>query len=343
MLPLSALRASEAHVNDHPARGRGTVTFPELRKAGAGACLGTVLVRSKANVNPVSGATRRDLDFRTQSIAHSVGQGQLAYYHLLERQGVIRIIRTGEDLIKHWSDWVSAPHKAPVGVILAMEGADPIVDPGHAADWFAQGLRCVGLAHYGPSAYAVGTGSEGPLTEAGRTLLKEFDRLGMIVDLTHCSEPGFLEALDQFSGPVHASHNMCRALVPGDRQFTDQQIRRLLERDAVIGMACDAWMLLPEWKTSEAARAQVSFEAVADHVDHLCQLAGDVKHVGIGSDLDGGFGTEQTPRDLDTIADLQRLGEVLAARRYSDADIDAIFYGNWLRFFSGSLPAAATQ
>lgn len=338
MLPLADMRAAEANVTDHPGRGRATVTFPELRKARVGVCLATVLVRCKPSVNPPAGATRRDLDFRTQQIAHSVGRGQLAYYHLMEREGVIRILRTARDLADHWRAWRETPDTSPLGVLIAMEGADPIVTPGHAAEWFAQGLRCVGLAHYGPSAYAVGTGFEGPLTEAGVALLREFERLGVIVDLTHCSEPGFFEVLDRFGGPVHASHNMCRKFVPRDRQFSDEQVKRLLARNAVIGMACDAWMLLPDWKPTNENRQKVSFENVGDNVDHVCQLAGDALHVGIGSDLDGGFGNEQTPRDLDSIADLQKLAGVLSKRGYSDADVDAIFYGNWLRFFTVSLP-----
>jgi membrane dipeptidase len=335
--PLAALRAAEAHMTDHAGRGRATVSLPELRRARVGACLATVLVRCKPGVNPAAGATRRDLDYRTQAIAHAVGRGQLAYYTLLERQGAVRILRTSEDLTSHWRTWSEAPDASPLGLILAMEGADPIVSPEHAADWFAQGLRCVGLAHYGPSAYAVGTGSEGPLTDAGRALLAAFERLGVIVDLTHCSEPGFFEVLDRFGGRVHASHNMCRKIVPADRQFSDEQIRGLLARDAVIGMACDAWMLAPGWR-DDPNPARVSFEDVADHVDHVCQIAGNARHVGIGSDLDGGFGTEQTPRDLDTIADLQKLGGVLTRRGYSAADVDAIFYGNWLRFFAEALP-----
>jgi membrane dipeptidase len=335
--PLADLRAAESHVTDHAGRGKATVSFPELKRARVGVCLATVLVRCKPDVNPAAGASRRDLDFRTQEIAHSVGQGQLAYYHLMERRGVVRILRTAQDLASHWKTWVEAPDTTPLGVIIAMEGADPIVSPDHAADWFAQGLRCVGLAHYGPSAYAVGTGFEGPLTDAGRAILKEFERLGVILDLTHCSEPGFSEALDRFGGRIHASHNMCRTFVDADRQFTDEQIKRLLSRDAVIGMAWDAWMLVPGWR-DDKSRQRVSFENVADNVDHVCQIAGDALHVGIGSDLDGGFGYEQTPREMDTIADLQKLGDVLTRRGYSAAQIDGVFHGNWLRFFAEALP-----
>jgi membrane dipeptidase len=160
----------------------------------------------------------------------------------------------------------------------------------------------------------------------------------MILDMTHLSEQSFFEAIDRFSGPVMASHNNCRALVPGDRQFSDEQIQRLVERGAIIGVVCDAWMLQPGWAIGSSSPDQLTLTALVDQIDHICQLAGNARHVGIGSDLDGGYGTEQTPGDLRTIADLHRLEPILAQRGYSDLDIDAIFHGNWLDFFRRSLP-----
>lgn len=338
-LPLDDMRRVEAHMTDHPARGRATVTLPELRRAKIGVCLATILSRSKPEAIPASGGDRRTLDSRNQTIASAVGQGQLAWYRLLEHQGHLRLLRTSEDLTEHWSAWTAAPETTPLGVILAMEGADPIITPSQAADWWGWGLRCCGLAHYGPHPYASGTGHIGPITPAGREMLKEFQKLGVIVDLTHTNEPGFFELLDLFDGPVHASHNMCRALVPGDRQFSDQQLQRLIERDAVIGMALDAWMIVPGWIRGVTQPSAASLQMVVDHIDHICQLAGNPRHVGIGSDLDGGFGTEQTPGDLDTIADLQKLAELMADRGYTDSEIDGVFFGNWLRFFKAALPS----
>ena len=122
------------------------------------------------------------------------------------------------------------------------------------------------------------------------------------------------------------------------RPATDEQIKQLISRNAVIGVALDAWMLFPDWVRGETKPEVVGLSAVADHNDHVCQLAGNANHSGIGSDLDGGFGTEQTPRDLNTIADLQKLGERLSTRGYSDPEIDLIFHGNWLRFFNEALP-----
>ncbi len=106
----------------------------------------------------------------------------------------------------------------------------------------------------------------------------------------------------------------------------------------MIGAAFDAWMLYPGWVRGETRRDVVGLEAAADHIDHICQLAGDSRHVAIGSDLDGGFGTEQTPRDLDRISDLQKLDAVFAGRGYSEQAIDDVFHGNWLRFFRKHLP-----
>jgi membrane dipeptidase len=219
-----------------------------------------------------------------------------------------------------------------------MEGADPIVDPAQAQWWWGAGLRSAMLAHYGQSHYAVGTGESGPLTAKGRELLAEFERLGMIVDLTHMSDPSFYEAYELFDGAIMASHNNCRALAPGDRQFSDEQIQMLIDRGAVIGGVLDAWMLKPDWIRGESTSAGLTLAALVDHFDHICQLAGNADHVAIGSDLDGGFGHEQTPADLRRYRDLHRLATHLANRGYSEADIDKIFHGNWLRFFAENLP-----
>src|SRR2546423_9878084 len=134
------------------------------------------------------------------------------------------------ELDAHWN----ASDASSIGVIIAMEGADPILSPAHLKRWHDAGLRVAGLAHYGPSAYAVGTGDNGPLTPAGVELPREMKRLGMILDLTHSSDPSFFQALDIFDGPVLASHNNCRALVPGDRQFSEKQIKLIIQPGGVI-------------------------------------------------------------------------------------------------------------
>lgn len=335
----SALNEAELAMVDQPSRGRATVSLPEMRRAGVAVCLATIQARTRPGFYPANGASRTCLDYPRREMASAAGRGQLAYYRLLQQQQQLRMITTAGQLNRHWQSWQSddgAP--LPVGFILAMEGADPIFAPNEAESWFRDGLRCVSLAHYGQSAYAAGTGGTGPLTDEGVQLLAEFRKLGMILDITHLSEDSFAQAIDIYEGPVMASHNNCRALVPGERQFSDHQIQQLIDRGAVIGVAMDAWMLHPDWQIGKSSRDIVTMEAVADQVEHICQLAGNARHAGIGSDLDGGFGTEQTPTGLNSIADLQKLGGLLSARGFSDEDIDGVYHQNWLRFFRKHLP-----
>lgn len=336
-LPLEEIRRRERHMTDDDARGNATVSLPELRRANVLVCLATLLVRAKPEVVPPVGK-RIDLDYASLDHAHAIAMGQLAYYHELQRRGELRMLSTRSALRAFWDEQrARSAAGRPVGAILAMEGADPITSPAQVEHWWALGLRSVMLAHYGKSHYAVGTGDAGPLTTAGVEILKEFERVGMILDLTHTSDPSFFEALERFRGPVMASHNNCRALVPGDRQFSDEQIRLLAERGAVIGVVCDQWMLAPGYRPGSSPRI-ASLTALADQIDHICQLTGSVRHAAIGSDLDGGFGTEQSPSDLETITDLHKLDPILRGRGYSDADLDAIFFDNWLQFFLRHLP-----
>lgn len=337
-LSVEELRRREAGMTDEKSRGRNTLTLPELKRAGIRLCIATLLVRSGPQQQWKPGYRRTDLDFATQPIAFSVAHSQLAYYRILEQQGHARFIRNRNELDTHWEQVQAKAEAAPLGIILSMEGTDPIVEPQQVQYWWDQGLRAAGPAHYGRSHYAYGTATDGPLSDKGIALLREFERVGMILDVTHLSDQSMTQALDLFGGRVLASHHNCRSLVPGDRQLTDDQIKRLIARGAVIGAALDAWMLYPGWVRGQTKPDVVSLEAVADHIDHVCQIAGDRSHSAIGSDLDGGYGTEQTPKDLDTIADLQKLAGILAARGYSDADIDAIFHGNWLRFLREALP-----
>src|SRR5215204_2505184 len=313
-------------------RAAGTVGFPDLRAGEIGLVFATVIARKNHGQN--SG-----IDFRTHEIAFAQAQGQLAYYQELERQNIIRLIRTGADLDVWRTAWEADPADAPFGFVLLMEGADPIVAPEQARLWWNDGLRVVGPAHYGPSAYAFGTGSAGPLTEKGVRLLAEMDRLGMILDASHLTDESFWEALKRFKGRVLASHSNCRALVPGDRQIDDDMIRALIEREAVIGAVMDAWMLQPDWIKGVTTPENVTLDTVVDHIDHVCQLAGNARHAAIGTDLDGGYGTEQTPRDLDTIADIQVIPDLLHKRGYVESDIELIMHGNWERLLGEALPA----
>jgi membrane dipeptidase len=324
-LDVHAVRAQE-HGMAEKGRGRGTTTFPEMRRAEVALAMATVISRTARPESPSPGAA-------CQEISYAHAQGQLAYYRVLEARGNVRILTDAAALGTHLADWEARGSDAPLGLILSMEGADPIVWPEHVESWWNDGLRVVSLAHYGVSAYAHGTGTEGGLTERGRPLLDAMRRAGVILDVTHLADRAFWEALDAFDGPLLASHSNCRALVPGDRQFTDEQMQAIIRRGGVIGTALDAWMLYPGWVKGHTSPDVVSLEAVADHIHHVCQLAGNARHAAIGSDLDGDYGTEQTPHDLDTIADLQRVPDLLRKRGYSEADVQGVMYRNWARFF----------
>jgi membrane dipeptidase len=324
-LDVYEIRKNEAGM-DQKGRARGTTTFPEMRKGVIGLCLATVIARTARPNSPATGAA-------CQEISYAKAQGQLAYYRVLEAQKKVRMIDDAAALERHVESWNRNPETEPLGFILSMEGADPIVWPEQVHSWYEDGLRVIGLSHYGVSAYAHGTETEGGLTDLGPAILKEMDAAGMILDLTHLADQAFWEAIEIFKGPVLASHNNCRALVPGDRQFTDDQLKAIIERGGVIGAALDAWMLYPGWIKGETPNTVVGLEAVADHIEHVCELAGNTNHVGIGSDLDGGYGTEQCPHDLDTIADLQKLGPILSSRGFSDEDVTAVIHGNWIRYF----------
>jgi membrane dipeptidase len=328
--PVMELRASETGKKDKPDRGNSTVSLPEMRRGGVGLCVATLIARVEHNAySPVAG-------WRSPAQAWAQTQGQLAWYRAMEEAGEMVQIRDLAGLETQLGLWQSAgeSEKTPIGYVLSLEGADSILSMDRLARAREQGLRAIGPAHYGPGIYANGTDASGGFNAKGRELLKEIDRLGLILDVTHLCDDCFWEALDLFKGPVWASHQNCRVLVPHMRQFSDEQIQALVARGAVIGSALDAWMLVPGWvrgKTTPRS-ANLTLERYVDHIDRVCQIAGNAGHAGIGSDLDGAFGCEQTPTDLNTIADLATIPGLLKARGFSETDIEDITHGNFIRF-----------
>ncbi|MCW5558767.1 MAG: membrane dipeptidase [Verrucomicrobiae bacterium] len=337
--PLERIRRHEIGKKDHSFRSRGTLCFPEMRRGRIGLCVATQLARYVDRFSRMPG-------WNSPEQAWAWTQGQHAWHVEMERCGELLQLRTGPAVAAHAARWQEADDaeasQLPIGYVLSLEGADSIVSWRHLETAFGYGLRIIGLTHYGPGIYGQGTDAIGPLTPRGRELLGEMRRLGMILDATHLCDESFRDALDHWDGPVWASHSNCRALASWNRQLTDDQIRELARRGAVIGMAFDAIMMVQGWAhhRSRPEDFQLRIEKIVEHMDHICQLTGSAKHVAIGSDLDGGFGTEQTPTDLDTIADLGRLQEILTRRGYAPGDVDAILHGNAVAFLSRHLPAA---
>ncbi|MGC3943299.1 MAG: membrane dipeptidase [Chryseolinea sp.] len=327
--PIGEIREREKGMKDKPDRGNNVVCFPELRKGDVGVVVATQIARYVAPDNPLPG-------WHSPQQAWAQTQGQLAWYKQMELDGELTSIKDLASLEKQVRQWTSTKDHTgmPVGYILSLEGADSMVTVEHLEKAYNNGLRAIGPAHYGPGRYAQGTNATGGLGPNGRALLKEIERLNIILDATHLCDDSFWEAMKHYNGHVWASHHNCRALVDHNRQFSDEQLKELIGRGAVIGGVMDAWMLVPGWERGKSTPAgtNCTLEVLIDHMDHICQLAGNADHIGIGSDLDGAFGKEQSPVEIETIADLGRIPALLKKRGYTDSDVEKVMHGNWLRF-----------
>ncbi|MEQ9439801.1 MAG: membrane dipeptidase [Cyclobacteriaceae bacterium] len=328
--PLHEIREREMHMRDKPDRGKGTVCLPELRKGRIGLVVATQLARYTPPGSALPG-------WHSPQQAWAMTQAQLAWYREMEALGEMVQITNLTQLEAHlalWDDPEIADETKPIGYLLNLEGADSLVDISYLHRAYDYGLRALGLSHFGPGRYAPGTKKEGSLTSLGAALLKEMNPLNLILDVTHLTDEGFTQAMDIYQGPVWASHHNVRKIVPTQRQLTDEQIKLLIERGAVIGGMLDCWAMDIRFidTVSDPWQLNVRLENLVDHWDHICQIAGNSQHVAIGSDLDGIFGTEQSPWDMNSIADLQKYQDILTRRGYTPQDIENIFHANWLRF-----------
>ena len=324
---VEEIRESERGMSDKPDRGNNTVSFDAMRRGNIGLCVATQIARYVKKGSKLPG-------WNSPEQAWAQTQGQLSWYREMERVGQLKQITDLSELKRHLNQWEDDVENQPIGYILSLEGADSIVSMEHLEMAYENGLRAIGPAHYGPGTYAHGTDSSGGIGEKGKELLKHVERLNLILDATHLCDESFWETMEHYQGAIWASHNNCRKFVNHNRQFSDEQIKELINRKAVIGMALDAWMMVPNWirGVSIPSSMKVSLEQTIENIDHICQLAGDALHVGIGTDLDGGFGREQSPSDLDTIADLQKLPGLLKSRGYTAGDIENIMHENFIRF-----------
>jgi membrane dipeptidase len=305
------------------------VGIPNLLQGNVRVVFATLYANPATNLHAPPGHT-----YSTAEEAEVQGREQLNYYlNLAKTDPRVVIIRNQRDLER-----VIAAETPTVGFVILMEGADPIVKPADASRWFADGVRIVGTS-WGATRYAGGTNAPGPLTDLGRALMPELDKAGLILDISHMAEASFFEALDLFPGTVIASHSNVRALVPTDRQLSDEMIRRLVARDSVIGCVLYNRFLLAGWAEAGSHKEAVQLSVAVAHIQHICDLAGDARHVAIGSDFDGGFGSESAPSELDTVDDLYKVGEALAKAGFTDAQVEGVLSGNWLRLLRRGLPS----
>jgi membrane dipeptidase len=326
-LPVSEIRKREVGMHDKPDREKNMVSLDAMRKGNIGLCVATQIARYVKRENDLPG-------WNSPQQAWAQTQRQLAWYKAMEDLGEMTQITNLVQLNKHLENWEQINSKKAIGYILSLEGADSIISYAHLEMAYEQGLRAIGPAHYGPGTYAHGTDAVGGIGRKGKELLKRIEELNLILDATHLCDVSFWETMKVYDGPVWASHNNCRKFVNHNRQYSDEQILELIERDAVIGIALDAWMMVPNWIRGDSTPEEmgVSLNQMIDNIDHICQLSGNSLHVGIGTDLDGGFGKEQAPVDMDTIEDLQKIPAMLSKRGYSTQDIENIMHKNFINF-----------
>jgi membrane dipeptidase len=290
-----------------------TVGLPDLAAGNVGLICATIFCL------PAEG---KEDGYKNSEEAHAQAISQLKWYRQCINEKLLRFVRTSADL----------PIKSakPQAAILLLEGADALRSPADVREWFDAGVRIVGLAWH-RTRYAGGTGAPGPLTDEGKTLVKELDRWGIVHDASHLAEQSFWDLLDMSNGPIIASHSNCRAIVgDGDRHLSDEMIRAIVQRGGVIGINFYEKFLLPK---IQFGKRRATLRDVVDHVKHICDLAGDATHVGIGTDMDGGLGREQIPVEIQTSADLPKVADALSSAGFSDADVSGIMGENWLRFF----------
>ncbi len=328
---VSEIRAAETQ--EGKKLGTAIVTFPALRDAGVGLVFATIFVEPTDRRMSNKG---EKLVYSTAEEAHQQGQIQLDYYHSLwDEVEYLRPVRSTAELETVVSSHTEGEEPL-TGMVILMEGADPIRKPEEVEYWYERGLRIVGLA-WDDTRYSAGAWRDGGgLTSDGVQLLEIMADFGMILDLTHMGEEATFQALERYEGRIIASHSNARSLVPGQRQLSDEQLLRLMERDGLVGIVLANAFLKKGYKRGDP-KELVSLEHVIAHIDHICQLAGDAHHVGLGSDFDGGFGVESVPNEIHELSDLQLIAVALGNYGYSDKDTDGIMGKNWLRLLRSSL------
>ncbi len=322
--------------------GQALLGYPDYQRGQVGLVFGTVFVH---HMRHASGSFEK-LVYTDYNQARRLYHQQIDYYHdLVDRYpDCFRLVRNRKelaDILQPWEEAAISGKTAdlPVGILMSMEGAEGVEDPGELEEYWEKGVRIVGPVWAG-GRLCGGTIEPGHFTRDGYAFLEAMAALGFTLDFSHMNEESALQALDAYAGPVIASHANPRALLKdphNERHLTDHTIQALVEHDGVIGIIPFNRFLKPGWSSGDD-RSQVRLEHVAAHIDYVCQLAGDPLHVAIGSDFDGGFGWPAVPLEVNTIADLQKLVPVLAGRGYRPADIMAIFNGNWQRTLERSLP-----
>jgi membrane dipeptidase len=337
------IRSNEKLAGIPGENGECLLGWPDYQQAQVGAIFSTIFIMPhRFNQH---GWSKRD--YKSLDEARLQYQQQFEFYRRLagENPELFAIITNKNELNRVLTPWIEKPAQYPslthpVGLVLLMEGAEGVHDPHQLEGYWEIGLRIIGPV-WGGGRYCGGMYEKGKFTREGFQFLDAMQSLGFALDITHMSEESSLQALDRYEGPVLASHANARTILknpPNDRHLTDQAIHKLIERDGIIGITPYNKFLKPDWKPTDDRR-DVKIQTLADHIDHICQLAGNIHHVGFGTDFDGGFGWPEVPLEINTIADLPKLSPILAERGFSAQEIELIMGGNWKHFLERTLPA----
>ena len=301
-----------------------SLTLASMREGGVRVALGTIFTE-------LGGDPAKDraayIDSNDVEGAHRAGLLQLEWYESMERAGDIAIIRTGRDLAR------AAAGDGPPGVVILMECADPIRSPDEVAWWHARGLRVVGMSWGHGSRYSGGNARAGGLTDVGRRFVEALDACGILHDASHLSRAAFDDLLSTTDARVIASHSNAQALLaPSERHITDAQVAAIRDRDGWIGLNLYGKFLAAD------RRATIS-DGVA-HTMHVARIAGAAR-VGLGSDLDGGFGREAYPLGIHAIRDYPKLLDALDEAGFAaiGGTRDGFAHANLVRLLGRALPA----
>jgi membrane dipeptidase len=334
LVSAHATRADEDGGPIPDVNGLCMLGLPEWLRGGVAVVFATLLAIPRALSN------HGEAGYPNPEAAYQLAIAQLNIYRAwATTHPQISLITHRPDLdrvLASWSTPSTAPDRREVGLVLLIENADVIRTLDEVDFWYQQGVRLIGPAWH-TNRFTGSTMDSGPLTALGRELLAAMGRLGMILDLTHMSDEACAEALDRYDGTIVATHANPRRLVPMHRLLSDETIAGVIAHDGVVGIMPANWALDPAWK-QPMTKSDIPVDAVVDAIDVVCQLAGDARHVGIGTDFDGGFGAEATPDGLDTVADLPLVADALTRRGYSLDSVEAIMGGNWLRLLRRHLP-----
>jgi len=335
-----AIEDAKPLISEHS--GKTLLGWPEYQRGQVGLIIATIFTLPEEHK---TGDWER-LVYTHIKQARSQAMQQIDLYRKLceENNAMFNLVRTKNDLQNILAPWLETPadypqKTHPVGLLLSMEGAEGVEHPEDLHEWWQAGVRIIGPVWSG-GRYCGGTLVPGEFTKEGYQILDTMAEIGFPMDIAHMNERSARQALDYFPGTVIASHGNARALIkedPRERQFSDDVLRQLIQRDGIVGMLPYNQFLNSDWKRGND-RHQVTLQHVIANIDHICQMAGSARHVGIGTDFDGGFGWPEVPLELDTIADLQLIAPLLAEKGYTENDINAIFHGNWQRFLESVLP-----